>query len=86
MKTKEKLTVECYGGNFLEDAVVKVMSDNSRYVVFYHKGVREAEFLASRKSKVAYAILDWITKEEYDTFGITWKYGMTIDEKIPLEV
>ena len=68
--------IDSYKGNDYENAVVRIMSNNDRYVVFSsEKGSRRDEFLAQRSSKVAYNILEKITEEEYYNFGVTWDYG-----------
>ena len=78
------LKVVAYHGNDYENAVIKEMSNNDRYVVFYHKGERQPEFKAQRYSDVAYGYIEEITEEEYNTFGITWKYGKYC-EKTPIK-
>ena len=79
-----------YYMNFNDDAVVRVDDDGKRYVKKwdgYAYKTPSNEVLHYKGSKTAYGgesygyfhILKPITKEQYETFGITWGFGESGD-------
>ncbi len=74
--------MEHYLANDYEDAVVRVMDNGDRYVKFAGKD----EFKAHPESKIANGSIECdlfeITKKEYETFGILWKFGDGFRNKI----
>lgn len=67
-----------YLANDYESAVIKVLENGNRIVKFFLNDVVENEFKAHPDSKVAYGSqeidLIEITKEEYNSFGVSWKF------------
>lgn len=71
-----------YYKNYMADAVVRVADDGKRYTKKIDSYWKEV-YQPNPESKTAYGgegygvfyILEPITKEDYDTFGITWTFG-----------
>jgi hypothetical protein len=65
-----------YLANDFEDAVIRVIDNGDRYVKFFKDRI---EFKANPKSNVAYGTMEnsliEISKNDYNTFGISWHFG-----------
>ena len=84
-----------YYMNFNDDAVIKVDDGGKRYAKVWDGSnhiTPTDEFLCTKGSKMAYGgesfgyfhILEPITKELYETFGISWGFGLSGDI-VPIE-
>ncbi len=84
-----------YYMNFNDDAVVKVGDDGKRYAKVWdgcNHITPTGEFLCTKDSKMAYGgesfgyfhILEPITKELYETFGVTWGFSES-GKIVPIE-
>ena len=77
-----------YKANYIEDAVIRIDDKNNRaYVKLLYNLI---EYEVSIKSDMVLGNYDYhnipydIKKEEYDTFGKSWKFGKSEKEKITL--
>ena len=75
-----------YYKNYMADAVVRVDNDGKRFVKWldYMGGREEYENSTNPETNTTayggegygvFYMLEPITKEDYDTFGITWTFG-----------
>ncbi|NDV82233.1 hypothetical protein [Bacteroides sp. 51] len=82
-----------YFGNYIDDAVIREDESGDRYIKLCDGDGLTNEQLAHKKSKIAYGgesygcfhIPQEITKEQYDSFGKTWKYGKAANDIIPIK-
>ena len=82
----------------MEDAVFRIDRNDGkewtpakRWDFSEKKLMRGGEFLVSKKSDLVlgnpdyHSIPEKITKEEYDTFGVTWVFDSHSSDRIPVE-
>jgi hypothetical protein len=81
-----------YYANFEEDAVIREDENGECFAKLYSIGERKLtpEYKLGKNSEMRYGSPDYmnipykITREEYDTFGVTWLFGETSGSKVKI--
>ncbi len=80
-----------YFGNYVENAVIREDNNGVCWAKLWSfgynkKGELSAEYQLGENSDMRYGTIEYevheITKEDYDTFGETWIFGSTFQDRI----